>query len=104
MRKQLYDYFNYFYRVMYLILLNIVYINKKENSFIKKIDKLLSFMHYDLSAIFARELIVASKFYELDDEIIFFRKVRDINKKTITKLKNMAWDLALIRFLEVPLA
>ncbi|WP_419677563.1 hypothetical protein ACN2EN_07630 [Aliarcobacter lanthieri] len=98
--KQLYDYFNYFYRVMYLILLNIVYINKKENSFIKKIDKLLSFMHYDLSAIFARELIVASKFYELDDKIIFFRKVRDINKKTITKLKNMAWDLALIRFLE----
>ena len=86
--------------MLYLILLNIVYINKKENTFIQKIDKLLSFMHYDMNAIFARELIIASKFYELDDKVIFFGKVREINKKTIPRLKNMAWDLALIRMLE----
>lgn len=98
--KLLYNHFNYMYKLLYLILLNIVYINKKENTFIQKIDKLLSFMHYDMNAIFARELIIASKFYELDDKVIFFRKVREINKKTIPRLKNMAWDLALIRMLE----
>lgn len=98
--KLLYNHFNYMYKLLYLILLNIVYINKKENTFIQKIDKLLSFMHYDMNAIFARELIIASKFYELDDKVIFFGKVREINKKTIPRLKNMAWDLALIRMLE----
>ncbi len=98
--KLLYNNFNYMHKSLYLILLNIVYINKKENTFIQKIDKLLSFMHYDMNAIFARELIIASKFYELDDKVIFFGKVREINKKTIPRLKNMAWDLALIRMLE----
>ena len=98
--KILYNNFNYMHKSLYLILLNIVYINKKENTFIQKIDKLLSFMHYDMNAIFARELIIASKFYELDDKVIFFGKVREINKKTIPRLKNMAWDLALIRMLE----
>lgn len=98
--KLLYNHFNYMYKLLYLILLNIVYINKKENTFIQKIDKLLSFMHFDINSIFARELIIASKFYELDDKVIFFRKVREINKKTIPRLKNMAWDLALIRMLE----
>ena len=98
--KLLYNNFNYMHKSLYLILLNIVYINKKENTFIQKIDKLLSFKHYDMNAIFARELIVASNFYELDDKVIFFGKVREINKKTIPRLKNMAWDLALIRMLE----
>ena len=58
--KLLYNNFNYMHKSLYLILLNIVYINKKENTFIQKIDKLLSFMHYDMNAIFARELIIAS--------------------------------------------
>ena len=83
--KLLYNNFNYMHKSLYLILLNIVYINKKENTFIQKIDKLLSFMHYDMNAIFARELIIASKFYELDDKVIFFGKVREINKKTIPR-------------------
>lgn len=100
-KEMLFSHFKYMQKVLYLILLNIVYINKTQNTLKDKVDNLLSFMHYDLNTIFARELIVASKFYELDDEIIFFRKVRDINKKTISRLKNMAWDLALVRLLEL---
>jgi len=100
-KEMLFSHFKYMQKVLYLILLNIIYINKTQNTLREKVDKLLSFMHYDLNTIFARELIIASKFYELDDEIIFFRKVRDINKKTISRLKNMAWDLSLVRLLEL---
>jgi len=57
-------------------------------------------MHDELNVIFARELVFAKEFFEKDTDIIFFNKVRNINKKTLLRLENMSWDFALMRLLE----
>ena len=104
-QKELFNMFRFRYKILYLILMNIVEINVQYSgkTLETKIDALLSFMHYDLNAIFGRELTIALKFYELDDSIVFFNKVREINSKTLNRLQNMAWDLSLVRLLETSL-
>lgn len=86
--------------IMYIILMKIIIINKEKKSPKQKINELVSFMHNSIFTMFDRELTIAIKFYENQNELRFFNKVININAKTLTQLSNMAWDLALVRLLE----
>jgi len=100
----LYEDFSFWQKILYIILMKIVIINNEKNTIEEKINELMKFMHDELNSIFARELVIAKEFFEKDTDIIFFNKVRNINKKTLPRLENMSWDFALMRFLERSLA
>ncbi|MGB6328393.1 MAG: hypothetical protein WBF48_05665 [Halarcobacter sp.] len=102
--SSMYEEFSFWQKVLYIILMKIVIINYEKNTVEEKINDLMQFMHYELNVIFARELVFAKEFFEKDTDIIFFNKVRNINKKTLSRLENMSWDFALMRFLERSLA
>lgn len=96
----MYNEFNFWQKVLYIILMKIVIINNEKNTLKEKINELMKFMYDELNVIFARELVFAKEFFEKDTDIIFFNKVRNINKKTLLRLENMSWDFALMRLLE----
>ncbi len=86
--------------IMYIILMKMIIINKEKKSPKQKINELVNFMHNSIFTIFDRELTIAIKFYENQNELKFFNKVVNINSKTLIQLSNMAWDLALVRLIE----
>lgn len=86
--------------IMYIILMKIILINKERQSSKQKINELVNFMHNSIFTMFDRELTIAIKFYENQNELRFFNKVININSKTLKHLSNMAWDLALVRLIE----
>jgi len=86
--------------IMYIILMKMIIINKEKKSPKQKINELVSFMHNSIFTMLDRELTIAIKFYENQNELKFFNKVININDKTLTQLNNMAWDLVLVRLIE----
>lgn len=100
--KEVLNELQYFQKILYILLIKMVIINKEKNSPKQKITALVEFMHSTFNAILARELAIAYNFFEndKDNKTVFFNKVINIDKNTTEKLKNMAWDLALIRIYE----
>ena len=96
------------YKLYYLVLLKMVYLNKKLKSEKQKIKALVEFMHNELYAITLRELSIAIEYFKEgkkdsgENKPSFFNKVNsDIGKNLLEYIKNMAWDFTLVRFLEL---
>jgi hypothetical protein len=91
-----------FYNIYYLILLKIVYFEKKLPTTNEKIKSLVEFMDSKLNRIYLRELAVAMKYFKKETGLKFFNKLNNKNPDQLLKyIKNMAWDFVLSRvFLE----
>jgi len=86
--------------VNYLLLLLMI-TNQQENiSLDSKILNIIKFMHTKLSCIFERELVLAIEFMTASFRCGFFNKVNNGSKNILQKLRNMAWDMTLLRYVE----
>jgi len=93
----------YMYRihaVNYLLLLLMIVHERKEVPLKEKIRAIVDFMHSKLSCIFERELVLSIEFMTVSFGCGFFNKVNRGAKSVLDKLKNMAWDMTLLRYVE----
>ena len=93
----------YMYRihtVNYLLLLLMIVHERKDVPVKEKIKEIIDFMHSKLACIFERELVLAIEFMTISFGCGFFNKVNRGAKNVLDKLKNMAWDMTLLRYVE----
>lgn len=93
-------------RYMYLILLKIaeIELSHSRGCPAAKMRSLITFMHEDLATIFMGEAMLAKAFFTLGKENFrFFSKVQRKNEELLSVLDNMAYDLQLVRMLELGL-
>ena len=90
------------YYLLYLILMKMSYIQLRHNkkTVEEKMDMMCRYMKEELGTILIAELILAKKYFEKGQSFNFFGKIQKGRKDLSEMLKNMAWDLHHLRFLE----
>ena len=83
------------YRAIYCVLLKTVEIQfrRKRAPLKEKLVDLMNFLDKDLGAIFARETILASKYFQIGQKLGFFGKIQSNSDSIFSNLMNMSWDL-----------
>lgn len=96
-RKKFTAHFQEINDLLYCLLLKIVSLQFRQSDLSpdQKVQELLRFMHFDLSTIFLRELVVALRYFRNPGELGFFGKVNRPRPEILELLRNMAWDLTL---------
>lgn len=88
---------------IYCILLKTCYLqffDKEARSKEQKSIKLIDFMHSTLFTIFERELLFGLYFINEQNKYAFFNKLRPNSKNLLNNIRNLSWDLTLLRILE----
>jgi hypothetical protein len=87
---------------LYLNLLQIALIHLKHQTWppLRRLRAYLDFCHIELATINVREGLLARQFFEQGQRFSFFRRVQRGCPDVIAELKNMAWDLFHVRYLE----
>lgn len=87
---------------LYLNLLQMALIQLKHRTWppLRRLRAYFDFCHTELATINVREGILARQFFEQGQKFSFFRRVQRGCPDVIAELKNMAWDLFHVRYLE----
>jgi len=87
---------------LYVNLLQIALIQLTHRTWtpLRRLHAYLDFCHTELATINVREGILARQFFERGQDFRFFRRVQLGRPNVIAELKNMAWDLFHVRYLE----
>ena len=87
-----------YFSLFYLILLKIIYFNKKLDSEEDKVKALVDFMDNKIFLMLKRELIIAVEYFQKVKKLKFFNKANtDDTNELLKTISNMAWDLTLCR-------
>ena len=90
------------YKLVYLSLLNMSYIQLAHNKWPreKKMDAFLEFIENEICQLMQPELNLANLYFTDGSASGFFGKVHCGNKNILEQLKNIAWDLMHLRFMD----
>lgn len=90
------------YYSLYRILMKMSYIQFRysKKSLEEKMTMMCCFMKEEIGLMLFAELIVAKKYFERGQNFKFFGKIQKGRGDLLESLKNMAWDLFHLRFLE----
>jgi len=88
-------------KVLYLILLKAVLLREqKALSLEKQLEMLVEYSLYALGAFAKTEIYFAWKLLKHGKDLRFFDPVNQLGKKSLHKIKGMAWDLFAVRYQE----
>lgn len=104
--KEVYKYINNNYLLKYCVLLKIVLIQltKPSETSDKKLLELLDFCDLVINRMLLREIVIASKYFKIGQNLAFFGKIQKGRQDLLDKVKNMAWDLYHIAEMERTIA
>ncbi|MFS0892005.1 hypothetical protein [Peribacillus frigoritolerans] len=88
-------YINDIYNLRYCLLLKIVLIqlSNPQRNIEAKLEELLEFCHNSIGVLPLREIVIAKEYFKRGQNLKFFGKIQKGNKKLITTIKNMTWDI-----------
>lgn len=90
------------FELSYCVLLKVasLELELKRDQYERKLDELLVFMDRELNALAVAELLIAEELFRRRERLPFFGKIQKGHPKLAHTLRNLAWDLQILRHFE----